>query len=509
MTDDTGGVLDDGLDPATRAAADGAGVATAIGAGGGRDRGLRGLSRGAVSWAVFEGVRDPYVIMITIYIFGPYFATVMIGGMFKGPEGAVRGQETVAFLTTLYGLITASTAPFLGAAVQRLGRRKPMLLLVTALMIPLIFALWWAKPDRTGLPILAVECLLVAIPVLFAYAEMIHNAMLTTAAPAGQRPHASGLALSLGNFVSTFMLIFVLWGFVLPGHVSWGFVPRRPLFGLSQALHEPDRIVGPMVAVIFALGAIPLFLFTKDAPTTGVGFVRAFREGVGTLFATVRGLRTERNAALYLGSRMLYTDGMTALLAIGGVYAAGVMHWGTLELLAYGILLSVFAVLGGLLGGFMDARFGPRQAVRIEVIGAMICLTGQLSMGRDHMFFVIPYNAAAHAPLWNGPMFRTLPEVVYLLIGLGTAVFVTGQYASSRTLLTRLVPEEKTAAFFGLYALSGTVTAWLGSFLVGTATHVFKSQQAGFAPIAALLVIGFIGMLFVKGGGRLGETSGP
>ncbi|MET0337599.1 MAG: MFS transporter, partial [Caulobacter sp.] len=39
----------------------------------------RGLSRGALSWALFQGARDPYVILITIYIFSPYFANVMVG----------------------------------------------------------------------------------------------------------------------------------------------------------------------------------------------------------------------------------------------------------------------------------------------------------------------------------------------------------------------------------------------------------------------------------------------
>ncbi len=485
-------VLNDGLDPALRAPADAAGLATL------KDRGLRGLSRGAASWSIYEGVRDPFIIMVTIYIFGPYFATVVVGD-------AVKGQEMVAFITTLFGLIVAATAPFLGAWIQNLGRRKPMLLIATALMVPLIAALWWAKPDHSGLSVMTIAVILVLANLMFAYAEMLHNAMIVSATNLTERPHASGLALALGNFVSTFMLIFVLWAFVLPGKVDWGFVPRHPLFGLNPLTHEPDRIVGPIVAGVLAIGAIPLFLFSKDAPSTGLSIFAAFKKGFGSLMATVKSLGTERNAALYLGSRMLYTDGMTALLAVGGVYAAGVMHWHVLELLVYGIGLSIASVCGGLLGGFMDAKLGPRQAVRIEILGAIICLVGQLSMGRDHMFFVIPFDAAANAPLWNGPMFRTLPELIYLFIGLGTGVFVTGQYASSRTLLTRLVPEDKTASFFGLYALSGTVTTWLGSFLVGTFTHIFKTQQAGFAPIALLLAIGLAGMMFVKGGGVLGD----
>lgn len=488
-------VLNDGLDPAMRAAADGAGVATL------KDRGLRGLSRGAFSWSLYEGVRDPYVIMMVIYLFQPYFASVIVGN-------AVKGQELIAFITTIYGLVVAATAPFLGAWIQNLGRRKPMLLIITALIVPLIAATWFAKPDRTGLSIFAISAIMMMGSTLFAYAEMIHNAMITSATTITERPHASGLALALGNLFSTLMLAFVLWAFVLPGKVTWGWVPGHPLFGINQLTHEPDRLAGPLVATCLTIGAIPLFLFSKDAPSTGLSVGAAFKKGFGSLLATVKSLGTERNAALYLGSRMLYTDGMTALLAIGGVYAAGVMHWGTLEMLAYGIMLSIASVCGGLLGGFMDAKFGPRQAVRIEILGAIICLLGQLSMGRDHLFFFIHFDPTAHALLWNGPMFRTLPELVYLLIGLGTGVFVTGQYASSRTLLTRLVPEDKAASFFGLYALSGTVTAWLGSFLVGTSTHIFGTQQAGFAPIALLLAVGLVGMMFVKGGGNLRSAGG-
>jgi UMF1 family MFS transporter len=88
------------------------------------------------------------------------------------------------------------------------------------------------------------------------------------------------------------------------------------------------------------------------------------------------------------------------------------------------------------------------------------------------------------------------------MIGCCSAVFVCAQYASSRTFLSRLAPPGKSASFFGLYALSGTVTVWFGSALVRIFTGVFKTQQAGFAPIAGLLLVGFVGMLFVHHDGR-------
>jgi UMF1 family MFS transporter len=73
-------------------------------------------------------------------------------------------------------------------------------------------------------------------------------------------------------------------------------------------------------------------------------------------------------------------------------------------------------------------------------------------------------------------------------------------------LLTRLTPPEQTGAFFGVYALSGTATSWLGPFLVNQGTRIFKTQQGGFATIILLLGIGFIGLLFVRGGNR-GEVA--
>ncbi len=483
-TPEVAGALPGSFVPTAEAGADAAAVA-----------GLKPvrLSKGAVSWSLYEGGRDPYVILVSIYIFAPYFSSVMVGD-------PVKGQALVANITTIYSLFVAFTAPFLGASIDKFGGRKPLLMLITGLMVPLIGGLWFAKPDGSGLSIMTVSIMLGLIGALFAYGEVLHNSLLTRAANHREAPYASGLALSLGNFFSVIVLTFVLVAFSLPGTVDWGFVPKEPLFGLSKALNEPSRIVGPIAAGLLLFGSIPLFLFTPDAPHTGIKLWEGLKQGADNLWTTLKSLRGERDVAVYLGSRMLFTDGMTSLLAFGGVYAAGVMRWGVLELTAYGVLLSIFAVLGGFIGGWMDSVVGPKRSVQIAVGASIVCLIGQLSMGREKIFFLFPYDPAQHAPLWNGPMFKTLPEVLYLLVGFGTAIFVTAHYASSRTLLTRLVAPERVASFFGLYALSGTVTVWIGSLLVGLATSIFKTQQAGFLPIALLLIMGFIGMLFVKGG---------
>jgi UMF1 family MFS transporter len=450
---------------------------------------------GALSWALHQGARDPYVILITIYIFMPYFSTVVVGD-------PVRGQAMVASYGFWSGLIVALTAPLLGASVDRLGPRKPGILLGVILMVPMIFSLWWTKPDGSGLSISMVVILATLISVIFSYIEMLHNSLLIRAAGLKDAHRASGLALSCGNGLSVLALIFVLWAFALPGKVDWPFIPAHPLFGLDPLKHETDRIVAPMAALIFAVWTIPLFLFTPDEPKTGIRFIEALKGGARTLKGMLATLRGHKDAAVFLGARMIYVDAMTALLLFSGVYAAGAMHWGVLDMLIYGVTLSMFAVFGGFFGGWLDGRFGPKRAVQIEILGTVLCLIGQLGMRPDRLFYLWPFDPAAHAKVWNGPFFTTLPEVLYLFLGFGVAVFVTGSYASSRTLLTRLIPANQTGAFFGLYALSGTATVWLGSMMVQLFTSLFQSQQAGLMSIGGMMMVGFVALLFVKGGQR-------
>lgn len=453
------------------------------------------LSKGGVAWSVFEGARNPYVVLITIYIFMPYVTSSMVGD-------PVRGQEIVSRWSQYSGWFIMLTAPFLGASIDQLGRRKIWLALAVAAMVPMMFALWWGKADGTGLSVTGVMILATIIGILFTYTEVLHNSLLVRAAGLSAAHKASGLALALGNGFSVLALAFTAWAFALPGKVDWAFVPATPLFGLDPALHEPQRIVAPMAAVIFAIGALPLFFLTPDAPSTGTPVLRALRNGAGDLWRMVAGMRNYRDAAIFLGSRMFYVDGMTAVLIYTGIYATGVMKWGALEMLIYGIVLSTLAVLGGFVGRWLDEGLGPKRAVQVEIGMSLIGIIAFIGMAPDRILYFWPYDVTAHADMWAGPVFRTLPEWIFLLIGFSNAVFITAHYASSRTLLTRLTPPDQTGAFFGVYALSGTATVWLGSFLVNLGTQVFNSQQGGFATITLLLAIGFIGLMFVKGDGR-------
>jgi UMF1 family MFS transporter len=213
---------------------------------------------------------------------------------------------------------------------------------------------------------------------------------------------------------------------------------------------------------------------------------------------TIRSLKHYRNIALYLLARMIYTDGKTAVLVFGGIYAVGNFSWDLLSTLIFGIILTIFAVLGGFVGGWMDDRIGSKKSILISIGGTIVGLVGELSITPHTLFFVIPWDPQTAKPVWDVPFFSTLPELLYVAVATLVAVFITAAYANSRTMLARLAPTEKMTEFFGLYSMSGLATTSLSSFSVAFFTAWFASQRAGYAAILIFLTIGFFLMLFVR-----------
>lgn len=46
------------------------------------------LPASARAWALYEGVRTPYVLLIKVYIFIPYLATILVGDPVRGQNSS-------------------------------------------------------------------------------------------------------------------------------------------------------------------------------------------------------------------------------------------------------------------------------------------------------------------------------------------------------------------------------------------------------------------------------------
>jgi UMF1 family MFS transporter len=327
---------------------------------------------------------------------------------------------------------------------------------------------------------------------------VFHNSLLPTITPPRSLAKLSGLGLALTNAAGVLLLSIMLVCFALPGKVHWSFLPAHPLFGIDNLVrHEDERLAGPASAIWLLVFSLPLFLFTPDRPKGKVRLLDSAIAGVRSVVGTVKSLRRYRNVGAYLLARLFFNDGMTAVLTFGGIYAASTFNWGPIQLILYGIELSIFAVVGGFLGGFLDDRFGSKRAIFISIGGTAIAGLASLTMAPDRILWFIPYDVHA-APIWSFKFFNTWPEVIFLGIVNFTAVLITAGYANSRTMLARIAPTEKITEFFGLYQLSGTSTTFLATGFVGWLTAVSHSQRIGLLGETLFLIIGLVLMSFVR-----------
>lgn len=461
------------------------------------------LDRRGFAWALFEWARNPYYILVVIYIFAPYFAgligaNLIASGDLDGLSGVEQrqaanaaGQATISSLVKYAGFIAALTAPFLGAALDRGGRRKSLLVVFLGMIVVMSFSLWWLKPDGTGMPIWMGMAALIIAAVGYTYSEVTHNSMLNMNGRASALPAISGLGLALGNLAGALMMGFIVFAFAMPALIQWPFA--EPLFGVNVANGEHQRLVGPLCAVWLVVFSIPFFLYSEDGGTKGASWGAAMKHGAKGLWSTVRNASDNREILKYLGARMLYADGMAALLALGAVYIGLFLEWNVVELSAYAILASLFAFAGGIIGGWLDGLVGPKRALMIEIFGMIATLTFQLSITQQSIL----YGLIPGFQIWDGPIFTTLSDVVYLSTAAFIAITATASISSSRSMLVHLAPSDRVGEFFGLYAIAGTVTVWLGPMLVELFTNWSGDQRIGMSAIGLLFVLGVLVLMTV------------
>lgn len=445
---------------------------------------------GQIAWATCDGARSPYNVLVNIFVFGAYFSTVVI------PD-PVRGQTVWSFVSSAAALLVAVGAPVLGAIADAGGRRKPWLFGCLVLGAPSMAALWFATPHMSS-GLIWIMLALVGGTLCFEYSNVFCSAMLPNVAPPGRIGFLSGLGFSLGNFFGIILFLFYLY--------AWG-RNAHPLFGLDVAAHEPERAVGIIAAIWLVLFYIPMFVLTPDSPGTARSVPQAVRDGLASLIHTLSRLRSYRNTTVYLVARLLFNEGFVVMMLFTSVVAAGVLHWTPSMLVAMGLLNSVVATLAGLFAGWLDHRVGTKAATMIFVAGCLLANIVVCSLTPDTVFFVrLQGAAAAH----GSGLFPDLPDKVFLVTQNLMAFFVTGGLATSRTLMAKLSPRDMLNEFFGLYAVSGNATSFVGPLAIGIVTAAFASQRAGVAVGIVFLLAGLLLMVPVseEGPSPLGEGRG-
>jgi UMF1 family MFS transporter len=454
--------------------------------------------RARVSWMLFDWSVQPHYTLVQTFLFGPYFANAIVqnsvcGTMIaEGSEKAACGQALWGYAAAVAGLLIAVISPLLGAAADGRGSRKPWMAGLSLLFLAGLSTLWLGAPDANMTTILMVLAGFVAATLAAELMSVFSNAIMTGLVPKVELGRLSGTGWAVGYFGGLVSLAGVAGLLVpIPGGTTT-LLGLDPLLHLDGVTHQGDRITGPFAAIWFAVFIIPFFLFVPDRHRASAA--HSEHSAAAELWGTIKSLPSMPSLLIFLVARMLFTDGLTAIFAFGGIYGASVFGWGPLELGMFGIILTLVGAFGALFGGWLDDSVGPKTVIIAALFALIIGALGILSVDKTHVFFTTEVAAKA---LGSKP-FSSPGEQVFLAFAVLVGIVSAPVQAASRSLLARIAPADKITQFFGLFAFSGKVTAFLAPFLVALITQETGSQRMGMAAVLAFLAIGIVMMLFVR-----------
>lgn len=397
------------------------------------------------SWAMYDWANSAFFAVIQTFVFATYFINSVA-------ESETIGSNQWGNTISAAGLLIALAGPFLGAIADQLGKRKPWILGFSLLCIFATASLWFVQPSNSYLLMALVLIFLSSVG--SECAIIFYNAMLPGLAPQKTIGRWSGWAWGLGYAGGLACLILVLLVFV---------DVEQPPFGLDTTAAEHVRAGFVLVAVWYAVFSLPLFLYTPDAPGTGMPLRKAIQNGWRQLRESIQQVRAYKNIYRFLIARMIFIDGLATIFAFGGIYAAGTFDFSERDVLLFGIGLNLTAGLGAAVFAWIDDWIGSKLTIELSLVGLIITTTSVLLV--EDIFWFWAFG---------------------LLLG----IFVGPVQAAGRTYMGRIAPKDLENQMFGLFALSGKVTAFLGPLLVGWLTYWAGSQRWGMSVIVLLFLVG-------------------
>ena len=401
------------------------------------------------NFALYDFANSAFTTIIITFIFSTYFAKEIA-------PNPILGQSYWGWTIGITGVIVAIIGPLLGSFADKKNYTEFFIKIFTIICISLTCLLWFSKPSEKYL---LYTLLIVGLANIFYELSLIfYNSTLKKISESENLGKSSGFSFALGYIGGIIVLIICIKIFIDNNTLP---------FGLSNENSENVRVTSIFVALWYLVFSIP-FLFNlkkinnyKIQKTTND--IKNFKEIIWD-----KGLN---NIGKFLLARMLYADGLNAIIVMGGIFAVGVFKLEIKDLLVLSVLMNVTAFIGAIIGGYANDRFSSKSVIIFSLIG--------LILSSSIILFL-------------------KSKIIFLVFASINGFFIGPVQSASRVFMTKSIDENNQASGFGLFALSGKLTSFIGPLLVSTITYISNSQKIGFSSAIVLLLIGLLILLKVK-----------
>ena len=228
--------------------------------------------------------------------------------------------------------------------------------------------------------------------------------------------------------------------------------------------------------MLYVAFAIPLFIFVKEFGTTQKIELGLVKESYRQLYRTFKRARHHANLFRFLVARFLYMEAVNTVTSLFVIYLTTVGNFEASEARTMIILAVVIAIASSWLTGYFVSRFGPKPVLAVALLGWIAVVLAASVATEQWMYWVI---AGVMGLFWAGPQI------------------------ADRVLLTNLSPKGQVGEFFGLFQMSGRLSAVVGPALWALTTYALLSWEdtryrIAVLVIALFLILGYVVLNFVQ-----------
>ncbi len=416
--------------------------------------------RERVAWYLYDFGNSAYASVVLLAVYSAYFQKQVVGG--------AEGSRLWGLTISAAMIIVAIAAPIMGAIADYSGAKKRFLFFFTALSVLFTALLFFTK---SGTVALAIGFFLLA-EIGYRAAQIFYDALLPEIAAPAEMGRIAGTGWAVGSAGGIVILLLILPPILMTD---------------SNILVVRGTLV--LTAIFFALAATPIFLRLRERAQPqklppGENYLNiAFKQ----LKETIRAARGFKEFLKFMLAYLIYNEGVIIALDFAAILGAVLFGLQQTGLIIFFIIVQATNVLGALLFGNLQDRFGGKRSLTLSILLMVACIFALYFAQNQTHFFII---------------------------GAFVGVAMAGVQSVSRAMVATFSPPGKSGEFFGFFALTGRTSSFIGpavfGWLAAELTLWYQSQgqavtlaeQSGHRlavlSIAAFLIVGWALMLLVN-----------
>ena len=349
-----------------------------------------------------------------------------------------------SYAASISTLIVALAGPILGTLADYKDHKKKIFL-TTAMLGALALACFWIPSSW-----FAFLVLFIAAKVAYSLSLIVYDSMLTDITTEDRMDAVSSKGYAWGYI-----------GSVVPFIISLVFVLMYDKMGMT--LKAAMMIAFILNAVWWIAFTLPLVKSYKQK-----FYIEPEAHPVLDTFARLKDTlikaKEQKKVFLFLFAFFFYIDGVYTIIDMATAYGTS-LGLNTTGLLLALLLTQIVAFPASLTFAVLSKTKDTASLIKVAIIA----------------YFLIALFAVQLDKQWE-----------FWVLAVAVGCFQGGIQALSRSYFAKIIPENASGEYFGLFDICGKGASFLGTMLIGVVTQITGKQNLGVAALSIMSVIGYL-----------------